>query len=65
MLQLAASNMDPNEFVINIINKYHLINWTSEAFDCKEDDSVRQINTLVEEFLATMIYILGERYIVG
>ncbi len=64
MLQLAAAMMKPDDFMINVINKYDLLKWTLESFDCKEDDSVRQINTLVEEFLSTMIYILGERYAV-
>ena len=65
MLQFAASNMSPNDFLINLISKYQLVNWTSTDFDCREDDSVRQINILAEEFLNTLIYIIGERFIPG
>ena len=65
MLQLAASNMPPNDFLINLVAKYQLVNWTSTDFDCREDDSVRQINILAEEFLNTLIYIIGERFIPG
>ena len=65
MLQLAAANMLPNDFLINLASKYQLINWTSTDFDCNEDDSVRQLNTLAEEFLNTLIYILSERFIPG
>ncbi len=63
MLQLAGSNMDPNDFLINIVNKFQLVNWTSHEFDCTEDDSIRQMNVLAEEFLSSLIYVLGERYI--
>ena len=63
MLQLAGANMDPNDFLINIINKFQLILWARDDFNCKEDDSIRQVNTLAEEFLSTLIYILSERYV--
>ena len=63
MLQLAAANMHPDDFLINVINKFQLVQWASDTFDCKEDDSIRQINIIAEEFLSTLIYVLGERYI--
>ena len=65
MLQFAGSNMDPNEFLINVINKFSLVPWTREDFNCKEDDSIRQVNTLAEEFFSILIYILSERYVPG
>jgi hypothetical protein len=65
MLQLAGSVMKPNDFLINVVSKFQLINWARESFDCEEDDSVRQINTLAEEFLTSLIYIFGERFIPG
>lgn len=65
MLQFAGSNMDPNDFLINVINKFSLIPWTREDFNCKEDDSIRQVNTLAEEFFSILIYILSERYVPG
>lgn len=63
MLQLAAANMHPDDFMINLVSKFQLINWSSQEFDFKEDDSIRQINILAEEFLSILIYILAERYI--
>ena len=46
MLQLAAANMDPDDFLINVVSKFQLIPWSSEDFDLKEDDSIRQMNTI-------------------
>ena len=63
MLQLGAANMHPDDFMINIINKFELVPWTQTDFDCKEDDSIRQINVIAEEFLSILIYILGERHV--
>ena len=65
MLQFAGSNMDPNDFLINVINKFSLVPWTREDFNCKEDDSIRQVNTLAEEFFSILTYILSERYVPG
>jgi len=42
-----------------------LVPWTREDFNCKEDDSIRQVNTLAEEFFSILIYILSERYVPG
>ena len=63
MLQLAAANMHPDDFLINVVSKFQLIPWSSEEFDLKEDDSIRQMNVIAEELLSTLIYILGERFI--
>ena len=32
MLQLAGANMNPNDFLINIINKFNLVPWTQVNF---------------------------------
>jgi E3 ubiquitin-protein ligase UBR2 len=65
MLQVAAANMPPDDFLINLLAKYQLVDWTSIDFDCSEDDSIRQITTLVEECLNVVIMVLGERYTPG
>lgn len=62
MLQHGASLMDPNDFVINLLYKFQLAaGWADRAFDCPEDDSVRQLTTIVEEFLACIITVVSER----
>ncbi len=65
MLQLGAANMDPEDYIINLINKFQLMSWADSSFDCSEDDSIRQVATLVEEFLGCLIIVLGERYSPG
>ena len=32
MLQLAGANMNPNDFLINIVNKFNLVPWTQVNF---------------------------------
>ena len=65
MLQVAAANMEPDEFLVNLLAKYQLIEWSGDDFDCSEDDSIRQVTTLVEEYLNVVILVLGERHTPG
>ncbi|XP_059082624.1 E3 ubiquitin-protein ligase UBR2-like isoform X2 [Tigriopus californicus] len=65
MLQLGAALIEPNQYLINLMYKFNLAAWAEKNFDCSEDDSIRQIIALVEEFLGTLLTILGERYVVG
>ena len=65
MLQLGAALTNPNEYMINLINKFQLTSWADTGFDCAEDESVRQLTTLAEEFLSCLITIVSERYIPG
>ena len=50
MLQIGASLMNANDFLVNLLQKFQLVQWAERGFDCSEDDSVRQYTTLVEEF---------------
>ncbi len=67
MLQLGAANMNPDEYLIALLDKFNLVPWADASFDSggNQDDAVRQIATLVEEFLATLIIILSERFTPG
>ncbi|KAK7505437.1 hypothetical protein BaRGS_00003182 [Batillaria attramentaria] len=64
---MAASLMDPDEFLINCLNKYGLIGWTKPEYDnpTGQEDFLRQTVTLAEEFLTLLIYIFEERYVPG
>ncbi|XP_055953214.1 E3 ubiquitin-protein ligase UBR2-like [Argiope bruennichi] len=66
MLQIAASMIESNEFVIHLIYKYGLLNWADEHFDGSarkpEEDNIRQVITVAEEFLSLVLIILSERY---
>lgn len=70
ILQMGASLIESNEFLIHILNKFDLLQWTEETFkppisSNTEEDSVRQIISLVDEFLELLIIIVGERWTPG
>ncbi|XP_054260913.1 E3 ubiquitin-protein ligase UBR2 isoform X2 [Macrosteles quadrilineatus] len=67
LLQIGASLIESNEFLIHLLNKYNLINWANPLFETNtlknpEEDSIRQTISLVEEFLGLLITLVGERY---
>lgn len=70
LLQAGAALIESNEFLIHILNKFNLVNWAQQNFETAmlktwEEDSIRQTINLVEEFLALLITIIGERYVPG
>ncbi|XP_063428523.1 E3 ubiquitin-protein ligase UBR2-like isoform X1 [Mytilus trossulus] len=67
MLQIGASIMDNNEFLIHLLNKYNLLSWVRKDYDTPsgQEDMVRQTVTLAEEFLTLLITIISERYVLG
>lgn len=70
LLQIGASLIESNEFLIHVLNKFNLINWAMPDFEFSslkspEEDSMRQTVYLVEELLHLLIIIVGERYMPG
>lgn len=70
LLQVGASLIESNEFLIHLLNKFNLLNWAGQFYEINspkdnEEDTVRQTITLVEEFLQLLIVIVGERHIPG
>lgn len=70
ILQMGASLIDSNEFLIHVLNKFNLLKWAQPNFEQNllngsEDESIRQTISLVEEFLTLIITIVGERYTPG
>lgn len=70
ILQMGASLIDSNEFLIHALNKFNLLKWAQPNFELNllngsEDESIRQTINLVEEFLTLIITIVGERYTPG
>lgn len=68
LLQLGAAFIPSDKFIIHILHKFNLLNWSSPDFETNamkisEDDSTRQIIHLVEEFLGLLIIIIGERHV--
>ncbi|XP_041778296.1 E3 ubiquitin-protein ligase UBR1 [Anopheles merus] len=75
ILQMGASLIEANEFIIHVLNKYKLLGWLEQdvperqrAVDAgsgSDEDHMRQAGILVEEFLELLIVIIGERYVPG
>ncbi|XP_048736873.2 E3 ubiquitin-protein ligase UBR2-like isoform X4 [Ostrea edulis] len=67
MLQIGASVIDGNEFLIHLLNRYGLLVWIKPEYDVPtgQDDNVRQTIMLAEEFLNLVLIILGERFVPG
>lgn len=69
MLQIAASMIESNEYLIHLIYKYGLLTWASESYDGtprkSEDDNTRQVLTVAEEFLGTVLTVVSERFTPG
>lgn len=70
LLQMGASLIDSNEFLIHVLNKFNLLKWAQPNYEANlsngsEDESIRQTISLVEEFLTLIITVVGERYIPG
>lgn len=69
-LQIGASLIESNEFLIHLVNKFNLINWASPDYEATslqspEEDSIRQVINMVDELLELMIVIVGERHVPG
>ncbi|XP_037303445.1 E3 ubiquitin-protein ligase UBR1 isoform X2 [Manduca sexta] len=67
MLQIGASLIESNEFIIHVLNKFNLLGWASADFEQREveDDTLRHTISMVEEFLGLLITIVGSRYVPG
>lgn len=70
LLQIGASVIESNEFLIHVLNKFSLLAWVHPDFEANtlknlEEDNMRQTINLVEEFLQLLIVIVGERYMPG
>ncbi|XP_021495068.1 E3 ubiquitin-protein ligase UBR1 isoform X1 [Meriones unguiculatus] len=65
MLQIGASIMDPNKFLLLVLQRYELADAFNKTIAPKDQDLIKQYNTLIEEMLQVLIYIVGERYVPG
>ncbi|XP_052865271.1 E3 ubiquitin-protein ligase UBR1 [Anopheles cruzii] len=75
ILQIGASLIEANEFLIHVLNKFKLLHWLENDQPVAprrlaeaamvEEDYVRQTVNLVDEFLELLIAIVGERYVSG
>uniref|UniRef100_A0A3Q4AZ78 E3 ubiquitin-protein ligase n=1 Tax=Mola mola TaxID=94237 RepID=A0A3Q4AZ78_MOLML len=62
MLQVGASMMDPNHFLMIVLSRFDLL---TLSLTHSTDDVAQQNNTLIEEMLHLIIMVVGERYVSG
>uniref|UniRef100_A0A3Q4A9R5 E3 ubiquitin-protein ligase n=1 Tax=Mola mola TaxID=94237 RepID=A0A3Q4A9R5_MOLML len=65
MLQIAASKMDSNHFLMLILLRFELFDYFNENCSSKDQDELLQCNRLTEEMLYLLIAVVGERYVPG
>uniref|UniRef100_A0A673YKC5 E3 ubiquitin-protein ligase n=1 Tax=Salmo trutta TaxID=8032 RepID=A0A673YKC5_SALTR len=65
MLQIAASKMDPNHFIMLILQRFELFDVFNGSLASKDQELLKQWNRLTEEMLYLLIIIVGERYVPG
>lgn len=69
MLQIGCARLNPNEYLIHLLNKFSLLFWAQENYEGvnrkPEEDYVRQTISLVEEFLGMLLVIVSERFVHG
>uniref|UniRef100_A0A8C9SYM4 E3 ubiquitin-protein ligase n=1 Tax=Scleropages formosus TaxID=113540 RepID=A0A8C9SYM4_SCLFO len=65
MLQIAASKIDPNDFVMLVLQRFELFEVFNGSCSTKDQELLKQWNRLTEEMLHLFIIIIGERYIPG
>lgn len=71
MLQYVGSILDPNEYLMHLLNKFGLASWAQDDYESNhrktrnEEDFIRQTSVLVEEFLNLFLIIVSERHTCG
>ncbi|EDV38316.2 uncharacterized protein Dana_GF21816, isoform D [Drosophila ananassae] len=69
-LQIGASLMESNEFLIHLLNKFNLTAWAQPNYEKKlaeltADDEIMRVLSMIDEFLELLIVIIGERWMPG
>uniref|UniRef100_A0A6I8NA37 E3 ubiquitin-protein ligase n=2 Tax=Ornithorhynchus anatinus TaxID=9258 RepID=A0A6I8NA37_ORNAN len=65
MLQIGASMMDPDRFLLLVLQRYELVDVFQKAVPTRDQDQKKRYKTLIEEMLQVLIYVVGERYVPG
>ena len=65
LLQFCAANLPPDQFLLHLLNKFNLLNWASSGFEVSEEESIRHVTVLVEEFLGLAVTLAQERHSPG
>lgn len=64
ILQIGASLIDSNKFLIHLLNKFNLLTWVDpESMVLKgTDEELLKLYVLIKEFLTLIVIIVGERF---
>ncbi|KAK8749674.1 hypothetical protein OTU49_015475, partial [Cherax quadricarinatus] len=70
LLQIAATLIDSNEFLVHLMNRFNLMSWAREDYEINylkgnDEDNMRQTVVLVEEYLQLVMTLVAERYTPG
>ncbi|XP_030378399.1 E3 ubiquitin-protein ligase UBR1 isoform X2 [Scaptodrosophila lebanonensis] len=69
-LQIGASLMESNEFLIHMLNKFNMVPWALSNYEAVlaegpiDEEFMRQLS-MIDEFLELLIVIIGERWMPG
>jgi len=64
-MQFCAANMNHNSFLVQLMDKFGLVHWANTEFQVAEEESIRHLTALVEEFFGLLVTIVGERFTPG
>lgn len=66
LIQICASLIESNEFLIILLHKFNLMKWADPNFlDTRDPDTLGNVTRIVEEFLGLLVVIVSERYSPG
>lgn len=65
ILQIGASLIESNEYMIHLVNKFNLMNWANANYEEEDANNVTTVVNMVDEFLELLLVIVGERYVPG
>lgn len=64
LLQLAGAHLEPDEFMVNLLNRFYLLVWYERPHFTPEE--IHQLTvTLLEELLGLLLILLSERHVPG
>jgi len=64
-MQFCAANMNHDSFLLQVLDKFGLLHWADTDFQVAEEESIRHLTSLVEEFFGFLVTIIGERFTPG
>ena len=54
-----------DSFLLQVLDKFGLLHWADTDFQVAEEESIRHLTSLVEEFFGFLVTVIGERYTPG